>query len=538
MNERGVDVKMRKIIAILISLSIFLSAGATNIPTFAESNDSNQAALLLRAKSYSYIDEIDTTKQLKSIKSTYEDTYNKLINSTEGNIKSQLEKQKNNIIKYFDDKIKELEILNRRKLRNRGLQGFFRKSGRAVRQVGKGVFQLGKWSVSTLGKGIEESARTIISTFPTTPEGIVAFIVEHGSGSFSIKRILKTIAVKSFKDSVQQSVFAQMVKVINDPNKIDDYFKAYVALGGSLDKEKYVERYKKYLEKYNQEKGSDSKDNNSSDKADPEVGYEGEGGYDEPDPEVGYEGEGGYDDPNEATPENLFAQFLENCSNNEIFYVEMEGAYTLTDFQVRVPPKDYYTAYLEEWDYFGYDLNHFINKSEEFKDDRVIFTTPFIGATNKTENALIIAGNPNVMENMFASDSDEINDKGPIYFYLVGLTYDDWIEADDIFGITGVIATDQIALELGKKLEEEVIISPDADWKPSGVTNIYETVINIDENGFLNVKGSFTKNNDFSIQTIEYEGYAPETVEHMIDMTISFDMTSKEALSLDPIILE
>ena len=215
----------------------------------------------------------------------------------------------------------------------------------------------------------------------------------------------------------------------------------------------------------------------------------------------------------------------------------MEGEYALIDFQLRVPPEDYYRAYLKERDYFGYDLEHFVAESEENLNQRLALTAPFLGATYQTDSGFVLAGRPNVINEMFGNDEQADKADEPLYIYIGGLGFTDWEEMSNLFGATGVIATDQQDLVLEKVIKEEILLPAEAEWEPGNIINKYETTLSIDEEGYLSIKGTFTRNNDFSTMILEYEGYAPISVDHMLDMTFSYTMRSKEPLSMEPVLI-
>lgn len=116
---------MRRISALFVAIILLFNMFCNETYIYAENMDEQEAALILKANASSIINNGSTINELKKIRDAYTDAYNNLINEAEGDLKIQLIVRRESIANFYNEKIEELRIVDRRKKRKKGFQGFF-----------------------------------------------------------------------------------------------------------------------------------------------------------------------------------------------------------------------------------------------------------------------------------------------------------------------------------------------------------------------------------------------------------------------------
>lgn len=461
---------------------------------YGKTDDTNEAAMLLKAKAHSLVNQDPTINQLKEMKKAYSTIYDRMINAVDGDLKSQLIAKRDGVIAVYDKKIEALRVLARRRKANRGIPGFFRKVKTGIVNIGNAVGKGGKWAGKTIGDGIVHAGKTVIRALPTSPGELIEFVLEHSSGSFSIKRIIKKIAVKSFKSRVEEKVFIELAR--NTKNLSETNQLILSALAKELNVEKEFEKvYQHSLEQVDEEP----------------IGGEANS-------DIGYEGEDGYDDPEEIS--SLEETFWQLVSQGALVLV-MKGDYALKDFAVKVASEEILTPLYDEtgWSTMDSTLNYSIERLAEF------------------ESVIQQGINHQFKEEMVLLNIVEGSKEGEMYLRIMDFMLLSRYGLEEITEVVDPIIGSNAPGQFIEPLIGVVNVESDRDWNPVLETHTYETLIWIDEAGFLNIEGTVVINNRFQEYLIDNSdnGGSSYSTYYTIDLTYDFELMTLTVLNEETI---
>lgn len=490
----------------LLTLTVVCFITFTMSPVQAAGSDIEQDAIKLQLANHSYIKNTTVPDELRSMKASYEGTYERLIAGAKGDLKQHLMDQRDRVTKLFDQRIKAVEQGEKRQRRTRGPRGFFRGLRNVLHTTGRYLRRAGAWTGRTIGKGIKDAGDAVIRMIPRNPEDAIKFVIEHGGGGFSFARIIKRVAVSAFKRSAEGRAFAELARITKDPKLLDDFVKLDRASGGKLKIDpNFVERYKAYLSEQNKQKD----DTASNDEPDSQDG--------ESDVPVGYEGEGGYDDEENGQEADSFQAIYESYFDYNAYPLKLEGTMSLESYEVRVPNEGVIRDYVYDEDYpddLAEDAAEAIAFSTEYYDVCQSMVGFYKGKVQSME-----AQWGHVMPDMDSSEA-----------VLCMVLTNDQAE-HELFKYQRWALVDAVNLSIIGTPQEGRIDYQDPNFPSNIVTLFYETMAMVDEDGFLYIEGTTAVVNHVSAIYIEDIGdWGGKFILYEVDALLNFDLKSTEPL--------
>jgi len=485
---------MKKLISYLLILSLLFSSTLFQKTYTAKSTEESEDALLLKIKAHSYINDVDTVDQLKDMRDAYEKTYERLLKNTSGDLKLSLTEQRDSILKLYDQKIEDLSILERRRKRNRGIGGVFRRLNSFLKNGTQKFIRGGKWLGDNLGKGIAKTIKTVVESLPTRPKDILTFILEYGSGSFSIRKILKNFAVNTFKKDVENQVFSKIMQLAKDPQLLEAFIELNNVTGDKLNiDDGFLERYKSYINE--QESNDDDDDDDMT------------GGIDDDDDELLKAFEN--DDI------DYVAIFQEQIDSGYLPF-KLEGTYTLKSYNLSVPSYNYLYAYYKHLDYLGpeSEANESIEYSTLYFDAHSQLIGAYAGQQIQQEDlTMFVRPQKDSLANLVSIYDMEKDNAHYIYKYVT------WSVADTIdYNLHGETFFGSASL--------------DVDWETVPITVYYNTTMTIDADGYLHISGDTSIKNYFmSVHMDIEEDSWGAFICHMVEATIQYNFVSDQPIA-------